>query len=52
MVLVSHSGSIDDMANILSISSPGDGGRLLEEGISRVELIREASRHFLTDTIT
>jgi len=26
---VSYSGSIDDMAAILAISSPGDGGRLL-----------------------
>ena len=37
IVLVSYSGSIDDMANMLSISSPGDGARLglLEVGISR-----------------
>ena len=49
IVLVSYSGSIDDMANMLSISSPEDGARLglLEVDISsrsRVEFDRTRRR--------
>lgn len=48
IVLVSYSGSIDDMANMLSISSPEDGARLglLEVDISRSRVEFDRCRSF------
>jgi hypothetical protein len=46
---VSYSGSIDDMAAILAISSPGDGGRLLVDVGREARITTRGSRAEKTD---